>query len=163
MEAVSATLIVLVLIGLAGYFGWQQRQSLRWLRRQRDLPAEDQKYYRRQAWLRLVTCGLMVLLAALLAAYYLFGLEARVNQLVDLGPGQALENLNPEQRQVRWLFGAFCLSVLLLLMTIVFLVALDVWAIRRYGRRHMQKIDADRKAMVQDQLARYRTERNGHG
>src|SRR5262249_52200911 len=113
-------------------------------------------------WLRLITCGLMLLLALFLASYYVFGLEARVNQILALGPVNAPDNLNPEQRQVRWLFGAFCLCVLVLLMAIVFLVAFDVWAIRKYGRRHMRQINADRKAMVEDQLARYRSERNGH-
>jgi hypothetical protein len=164
---VSATLIVVALVGLALFFGRQQRQSLRWLTEQQELQPEDRRYHRRQAWLRLVNCGLMLLLALLMAGYYLLGLNARVNELVAMGPVNAPENLNLEQKQARWWFGAVTFSMLVLLMTIVFLVAIDIWSIRRYGRRHMRQIDADRRAMVEDQLERYRserdgTERNGH-
>jgi hypothetical protein len=164
-ETIYATLIVIVLVGLSLYFGRQQQQSLRWLREQPDLPPEDQRYYRRQAWLRLVNCGLMLLLAVLVGVYYI-GFDARVAALAELIQARQERHeqvpLDAEQLQLRRLFAGFCFTVLIILMTIVFLVAVDIWAIRRYGRRHLRQINADRRAMIDDQLSRMRSERNGH-
>jgi hypothetical protein len=167
VESICATLIVVVLVCLALYFGRQQQQSLRWLREQTELPPEDQRYYRRQAWLRLINSGLMLLLATLVGAYYLGGFDARVVALGNLIADGIKRNepvpLDAEQIQLRRIFAGFCLAVLLILMTMVFLVAADIWAIRKYGRRHMSKINADRRAMIDREVARMRSvERNGH-
>ena len=167
MQPVAATLIVVVLVGMALYFGWQQRSALLWLGTQTELAPEDQRYYRRQAWLRLTNSALMLLLAALVAGYYLGGLEARVTALADRVQEQRdraeAVTLNAEQSELAHQFAAFCIAILVLLMAIVFLVAIDLWAIRRYGRRHLRKIQADRRAMMETQMARFRSERNGHG
>ena len=57
---------------------------------------------------------------------------------------------------LNWL-GAF-----LVLMAILYLAAADLWAIRQYSLRHHRKIQADRRAMIEDQAARMRRQRNGH-
>jgi hypothetical protein len=102
----------------------------------------------------------------MVGSYYLFGLDARATALGDLIQARVDQNikpvLDPEQQRLRWTWLAFWIGTTIVLMTIVFLVAIDIWAIRRYGRRHMQQINADRRAMVEDQLARHRSERNGH-
>lgn len=167
MQTVAATLIVISLVGLALYFGWQQRQSLRWLGEQTDLSSEDRNYYRRQAWRRLVNSGLMLVLAILVAVYYLGGMEARVSALADLAQARhdraEAPNFDAQQAELARTFAAFCFAVLVLLLAIVLLVAVDVWAIRRYGRRHLRQIQAHRRAMLESQIARMRSERNGHG
>ena len=60
-----------------------------------------------------------------------------------------------------WLAVAV-MTVLILLMASLFLAAWDIWAIRRFGRRHLSQIDADRRAMVQEQVTILRSRRNGH-
>ena len=59
--------IVLVLLGLAGYYAWRQVQTLRRLRWETELSEDDRRYTTRLAWRRLLCCGLMVLLAGLMA------------------------------------------------------------------------------------------------
>jgi len=76
-ELAVILVFVAVLLGLAGYFGWRQVQTLRRLRLQTELPPEDQNYYKHQSWRRLVGCALMILLAALLSGWYLLGFDTQ--------------------------------------------------------------------------------------
>jgi hypothetical protein len=165
-ETIFAALIFLVLFCLALYFGRQQVQALRWLRMQPQLPPEDQQYARRQIKLRLIGCALLVVLGSQVASAYLFGLEERVRELAqDIERQKNLDQpvqLNPEQRALRALYGIYWIAALVVLLLIVLLAAYDIWAIRRYGRRHQRKIDEERRAMLKDEVARLRTDRNGH-
>ena len=47
-------------------------------------------------------------------------------------------------------------------MLLLFLTAYDLWAIRRYGLRHLRQIQADRQAMIEQEISIIRTQRNGH-
>jgi hypothetical protein len=159
-------LLVAILVGLAGYYGWRQVQTLRGLKHSQD-PAEDRWYFRNQAWRRLVGCALMVCLALLLAGWFVLGLEDLTNQLVQQGHEAAATEekpqMNPQQRRVLYVSGLYMVFTLLVCCAIVCTVALDVWAIRRYGLRHLRQIQEDRRAMIERQAARLRSERNGHG
>lgn len=161
-----AALIFCALVGLALYYGRQQFHTFARLRSGEEISPEERGYLHGQAWRRLVNSGLMLLLAALIAGYYLTGLENRVTELGETVQAHnqqgAKLDLNPEQRSTRALFAGFCLSILLLLMAMVFLVAIDVWAIRRYSRQFMKQLNAERRAMLEGQVARLRAERNGH-
>jgi hypothetical protein len=165
-ETIFAFLIFFVLFCLAFYFGRQQLQTLRWLRTQPNLPAEDQQYARRQVKLRLIVCGLLVVLGSQVAATYLFGLEDRIRDLAQQIQKQQEANqpvhLDPEQKALRTVYGIYWMAVLAVLATIVLLAAYDIWAIRRYGRRHLKRINDERRAMLEGQVARMRSERNGH-
>jgi len=165
-ETIFATLIFLVLFCLALYFGRQQMQTLRWLRTQPDLPPEDEQYARRQLKLRLIGCGLLVVLGSQVAGAYLFGLEERIHQLgqkiqQQKEQGQPVD-LDPDERALRTVYGIYWIAALVVLLTIVFLAAYDIWAIRRYGQRHLRRIHEERRAMLKDEVARMRTDRNGH-
>jgi len=70
--------------------------------------------------------------------------------------------LDAEQKQFRRWYVGYWISALLLLLAVVCLAGFDLWAIRRYGNRHMQQIRDDRKAMFQEELSRLRSQRNGH-
>lgn len=169
MDAVLPILAVLIfcaLLGLALYYGRQQLQTFRRLRSGEEFHPDERRYLHRQAWRRLVNSGLMLVLAGLIAGYYLCGLEARVTALGDLVESQRQRGeavvFDAEQQRVGWLFGGFLITILLVLMAMVFLVAIDVWAIRRYGRQFMKQLNAERRAMLEGQVARLRAERNGH-
>jgi hypothetical protein len=155
-----------LLVGLAVYYAWRQGQTLRRLQVAPE-PTEDHYYFRNQAWRRLVGCGLMACLALLLAGWFLLGLDDLTNQLVQQGHVAAATEerpqLNPQQRNILRVAGLYLVLTLLVCFAIVCTVALDVWAIRRYGLRHLRQIQDDRRAMIEQQAARLRTERNGHG
>src|SRR5262249_46207062 len=122
------------------------------------------RYLRNQAWLRLANSGLMVALAVLLALSFL--VEKPAQALIDEGDaaiarGEEPDN-SPEHRLFVKYYGAFWLSVLLLLLGMVGIALYDMLAIRRFGQRHYRKIQEDRRAMIARQVARLRRDRNGH-
>jgi hypothetical protein len=165
-QLVFGVLLVLVMLSLAGYYGWRQVQTLRTLPDSQELPGE-RLYVRRQAWRRLVGCVLMLLLACLFSGWFLFGIDDLANQLVQQGheaveSGQPQE-MNAEQQQVFKLVGWYSVGTMLVFLALVVTAGLDVLAIGRFRRRQFQKIRDDRRQMIERQAARIRIQRNGPG
>src|ERR1700676_3685692 len=102
-EYFYAGLIVLVLVGLAGYYGWRQWQALRGLRRLDNLSSADRQYHQGQAWRRLTSCVLMVVLAGLLVGWYSLGQERRAQELSQANKAAKARGEppgpNPQQKQ----------------------------------------------------------------
>jgi ABC-type Fe3+ transport system permease subunit len=166
LEQVVAYLIAGGLLILAGYYAWQQRQTLRSLADQTDLTDPDRSYLRRQAWLRLACCALMLVLAVMVAGTYLSGMEERIAQmgrerqmLSDQGSEAPLD---PDLRRLRTFYGGYWIAVLLVLLAILFLAGIDIVGILRYRRRHLADIAAARREMIAEQVALLRSQRNGH-
>jgi hypothetical protein len=44
----------------------------------------------------------------------------------------------------------------------IYVALMDIWAVRRFGLRQTRQLQADRRAMLERQIALMRTERNGH-
>jgi hypothetical protein len=160
-QIVFGIVLVAVLLGMAGFFGWRQLITLRTLRSSDDLSDEDRRYTRRQAWRRLVCSVIMVILAGMLAAHY--KLEPDAIRLADLRAQDPNHQLTPAEQQTRLVYGIYWSVVLVLLMVIILLAAVDVFAIRSFGLRHFRQIQADRRAMIEGELTRIRSQRNGHG
>jgi hypothetical protein len=163
-----AMALVVVLLGMAGYYTWRQWQALRHLRVADELDAADRRYYLVRAWRRLVGCGVMVLLAAGLAGTYLLGQEWKAH---ELGEAQAVEPHDgdaevaaPDPEQTRWLrqYSTFWIVFSMLLFSLVGLAFWDFLATRRYGMRNLRQIQQDRRAMIEGQLVRLRQQRGGH-
>ena len=158
LEFSYATAIVVVLLGLAGYFGRRQIQTLRGLKNQENLASEDRRYVRNQAILRLSSCVLMVAFAGMLAGAYLTNQQRRA---VELGEQRQAADapLNPEEKAFARQLAAYWIVMLLILLVIVLLAFFDLYAIRTYGRRHYRKIRDDRRAMIERQVAILRSQR----
>lgn len=154
--------MVAVLVAVAVYFGRQQFQALRILKLAESLPADDRRYAHRQAWRRLFGCGLLLVIAAMLAWWYLSGQDRLMTELGELKQkvpeGQKLE-LNDEQKSLVRTSIFWWNTILALLLVTLILAGFDVWAIRRYGTRHYRRIMEDRNAMLERQLAQLRIER----
>jgi hypothetical protein len=157
----SFTLVlIVVLLGLAGYFGWRQIQALRGLRGQPDLPREDRRYVRRQGVRRLVCCVLMVVLAGMLVGWFFLHPHYREVSL-QLDQRAKGEDITPEQRTFLRLFAIYWIAALFMLFMIFVLAAVDFWAITRFGLRHHRRLQADHRAELEEQVARLRARRNG--
>jgi hypothetical protein len=109
----------------------------------------------------------MVLLACLFSGWFLFGIDDVADHLVQQGR-DAVENgqkpeMDAEQRQAFKLVGWYSVGTMLVFLALVATAGLDVLAISRYRRRQFQKIRDDRRAMIERQAARIRTQRNGAG
>jgi hypothetical protein len=165
LETTLAGVIVGVLLLLAGYYGWQQGRAVRKLKRSENLLVEDRAYHRTHARRVFINCSLMVILAAMVGGWYLFGLDVKARDLgqqVQVQEDEAPRHLDPEQKRTFTFFTFYWILAMLVLLGIVYLALLDLWAVRRYGLRHMRQIQADRRAMLERQLGLLRSERNGH-
>jgi hypothetical protein len=164
-QTIAGALLVVLLVGVSGFFLGRQIQTLRDLPRL-PIPEEEERRLRRQTYRRLVCSSLLLILGFLLATALLF-LEGPAQQLADerdalTAAGQKME-LTEAQRDFARLWGGFWVVFLILLMTVVFLAGFDLWATRRHALREQRKIQADRRAMLEQQISRLRHERNEPG
>jgi hypothetical protein len=162
-EQIVGLLIVVVLLAIAGWFGWRQIQTLRTLPRQENLSSEDRHYFRSQAWRRLVGCVLMLMLAGLLAGWFLLGLNEFATTLGKQAKEAGDGGLTAEERQRLNVCIYYVVGLLLVLLATIGTAWVDFWAIRRYGLRHRRQIQDERRAMIERQVARLRREGNGQG
>jgi hypothetical protein len=164
-QHVFAALIIAFLFGLSAFYTWRQVQTLRVLRLQENLPREDYRYVHNQAWRRLFCCGLTLLLAVLLLGTFVLGLETKAETLKEQRVERQArgEEMNDEEKQFFNLYTYYWITILLVLLILLCTAAFDLYAIRQFGLRHHRQIQADRRAMLERQVARLRTERNGHG
>lgn len=166
-ESFFAGSIALVLLGVATYYAWRSLQTLRNPKPQDGQSPEDRGYARAQAWRRLANSGLMVLMAGLLVAYYGYsaarhedaGTSANEKQIAADQPAGTPD---AAQKQRSFEYFAFWMFFCVILLAIISLALFEFLAIRRYGLRHYRKIQADRREMLEQEVARLRSERNGH-
>jgi hypothetical protein len=165
-QIVFTSFLIVLLLGLACFTAWRQWQTPQALSGQIEPSPEDQLFVRRQVRRRLWCAGLMLLLAGLLALSFV--LEGPANQLVAQGEAARIlrgepQPLDAEQERFLQLWSGFWIVTLLVLLGIIILAGLDLFAIRRYGYRHLRQIQADRRAMIEGQIVRVRSQRNGRG
>ncbi len=163
-QVVWGVALIAALLGVSVFYAWRQGRALRELRAAEDLPAEEARYRYRQAYRRLVNCALMLVLAVLLAGTLVF-LEGPTQKLaderqalLDAGATEPLPDATPEQQRLINNYALTWILILLVLLAIVVLAALDLWSTRKFGLQQYRQIQADRRAMIESQLARMREE-----
>jgi hypothetical protein len=162
IQLICVAAAIPVLLGLAFFFGGRQFAVLRHLRERPEMPAEEQRRLRRQAYRRLVSCGLLILLALLLAGAQLF-LEERADLFIDAQDARPADasapEPTPEQRDFLRLYGAYWIVCLMVLLAIVALAGVDLWQTRRQGLRERRQLLDDHRVLLEQQITRYRQER----
>jgi hypothetical protein len=164
-QVLFGTLLVVVLLGLAGYYAWRQMQTSRAMRAAEETGPEERVYLRRQVWRRIFGCVLMVILAVMLSGQLLF-LEGPMQDLSDHINAAQQRGEEPEltldERNLRKFYTVWNIGLLLTLLVFLATAGVDYLSTRRFGRRQLRRIQADRRAMIERQAARLRQERNGH-
>lgn len=164
-QIIFGAVLVLVLLFVAIFYIVRQIVALRRLRAAEEMAVEERAYLHGRARRRLITSLLLFLLGVMLAGALIY-LEGRAQQLAEEQAAKEQQGdttpLAPEQRGFVQFYTWFWIFFLLILMTVVFLAALDYWATRRYGLRQHRKIIDDRRAMIEREISRLRQERNGH-
>jgi len=148
VDVTIATLLVVVTLGVASFFGWRQFWQIRRLKI--DTPSSEQQFMLRVARRRLVISVLLVLVAIGIATLYVSGLEEAIRVLHEMA--------DPEKRQTAKLYVWIWLSILVILLAIVTLVGIDLWDVRRHWRQSLQQIRDERREMMDEQLAKLRDE-----
>jgi hypothetical protein len=164
-ELIYGGILVVVLLALAGYYGFRQVQMLRGLRLPDERSPEEREFSRKQARRRLISSALMVVFAGLLAGSVAFTPSVRrivaANE-VTVENGEEPQPDLDDQRVTKIIYGSYWIVALLVLLAIVTLAGLDLMAIRRYGHSQLLQIQTDRRAMIEKEVARLRRDRNGH-
>src|SRR5262249_4616527 len=111
----------------------------------------------------LVSCGLTMLLAVLIASLlvsydWTFGHVAR--QRLEV-PAEQWEPPTAEQKFLVRILGGLWVAVLVVVFVGLALALVDMWATRRFGLRQYRKIREERRAMIQGEVNRLRGQRNG--
>jgi hypothetical protein len=163
-QILFGTLLVVALVALGGFYIWRQVRLLRRLRLRLDIPSEEDDFLRGQARRRLLGSALMLVLAGLLA-FVLTTLEPPAQRLAEQREPFTADNappFTPEQESfLRW-WGGLWVVILVVLLAVVVVAGIDAWATRSFARRAFRKLQDDRRAMIERQVARLRQERNGH-
>jgi hypothetical protein len=164
-QIVFGAVLVVILLVIALLYGVRQLLLLRRLPLPEEMPPGEWDHQRSQARRRFVMSLLLLVLALMLAGDLLF-LEVPAQQLADQREAAERQDeappLSDAQRNFARLYASFFILFLLVLMVVVLFAALDFWATRRYGIRQHQKLNADRRDMIEREIARLRRERNGH-
>jgi hypothetical protein len=164
--------LVVALLALAVYYGWRQLRLMRQLRGSADPGSVEALYLRARARRRLRGSALMLLLAAQLAGAMIF-LEGRAQRQADQADaragareqGEEPPPPTPEERSFFRFYTAYWVGILLVLLGMVLLALGDLWATRSFGLRAHRQLQAERREMINRQIARLRQEkqeRNGH-
>jgi hypothetical protein len=164
-ELIYGGILVVVLLVLAGYYGFRQVQMLRGLRAPDERSPEERAFCRKQAWRRLICSALMMALAGLLAGSVAFTPSIRRIVAYNEAAIENAEEPRPEledQRIAKIVYGSYWIVILLVLLAIVAMAGLDLMAIRRYGHSQLLQIQHDRRVMIEKEVAKLRRDRNGH-
>lgn len=160
-EQVFGAALAALLLGLAAFFGWRQRQTMRTVRDDVTLSRADRRYLWQQALRRLCGSALMVVFAGFLIGWLCVG-----QGLSDLAPAadqpDAAAMPDSAKDSLRF-FAVYWMAALLVLLALLALAVLDLWATARYGMRHRQQLAADRQVALEEEAARLRQRRRELG
>ncbi|AWM40940.1 hypothetical protein GobsT_04800 [Gemmata obscuriglobus] len=151
----------LVLVGL--FTGARQRQTLRALGAEPFLPDVDRAYRRGLARRRTVTSAILVLIGALIAGYYVSGMDARMDAIPERDrpalPDGADDPRPAEGKQFARLVAVYWSVVMGLVFVAVCLAVKDFWATRTYWMARYKELRADHETKLQRDLAVHRQQR----
>jgi hypothetical protein len=165
---VGLTLVAGLLL-LSVYYAWRQIKALR---QPIEAGSVEDIYRRGQIRRRLISSGLLFILALQLAGALAF-LEDRAQQQAERADARAdfrerggIAQPAPDERSFARFYSAYWLSILVVLAAVVSLAFVDLWATRRFAVQAHRQLRAERREMIDRQIARLRQEkqeRNGHG
>jgi hypothetical protein len=163
-ERITMAVLVTALVGIAVHYCRKACSTLRATWTEIAMLPEERMFLRRQSWRRLVNGGFMLVLAAMLAGSYVLGFQSRAEEIGRERERQAVTGakppLTPEQHAFGRFFSGYVMVLLILLALIILLAGIDLFATRRYVMTQLRRIQADRRAMVEMQMERWRRERD---
>ncbi|MBM4072005.1 MAG: hypothetical protein FJ271_24230 [Planctomycetes bacterium] len=161
LEITLGCLLAAVLVGLALFFARAQFKTLASLRRQSGLAVDDRLYLRKQAIRRLLCCFLMVVFASMLAGW--FFLEERLSRPLNEEELELRAKARPQElvhhrgkEQTLRVITVYWAAALIVLFAMLLLAAIDLMATARFGFRHYRQLEAEKKSIIEDEVARWR-------
>jgi hypothetical protein len=145
--------VFLIVLGVGA--GLRQFVTLARIRTQPYMADEDHHYFRAQARRRLLASGLLIVIGAMIAVYYLSGMDARMDQIGDKRADAPAE----ADKEFTRLVGLYWIGVILLLGVVVCVAVIDFIATRKYWMARYREIKADHETKLQRDLAVFRQQK----
>jgi hypothetical protein len=157
-------LIAAALVLVGAVTAVRQRRALRALAGEQFLADEDRQYRHGQARRRLLTSALLVVVGIMIGAYYLSGMDARMDAIGARGKGAPPEERPPdpqeaENRAFARFVGFYWIGVLGLVFVAVCLAVLDFWATRKYWMARYKELKTEHETKLQRDLAVFRQQK----
>lgn len=156
-ETLFAASIVTLTCGTSFLFGcWYVRT----LRRSASAQATDvdRGLLRRSAIRRLIVSIFLCLAGGLIAATYMTGLAAEIDQIAAKRENERIPLDAQERQAVSWFIGAWIAALTCVGISVV-LIGVDMYYVRKHWSRRLARLRDDRRAMMERQLSRLRAER----
>lgn len=136
----------------------RQRHALRALADEPFVPAEDVAFRRKMARRRTVTSGLLVLIGVFIAAYYLSGMDARMDAIAERPKGEDGATVPPteEDKQFAKSVGFYWIGVMALVFVVMCAAVVDFYATRKYWMARYREMKTDHDTKLQRDLAVFR-------
>ena len=144
----------LILLGLGA--GARQLVTLARVRIQPYMAEEDRNYYRGQARRRMLASGLLVVIGAMIAYWFVSGMDA---QMDEIGAKQQEGPPAEEDKEFTRQSGMYWIAVILLLGVVVTVAVIDFISTRKYWMARYKEIKADHESKLQRDLAVFRQQK----
>jgi hypothetical protein len=155
-------LILAAVLVLAGVLtALRQRRALRALAEEPFVPPEDLAFRRKTARRRTVTSGLLLLIGALIAAYYLSGMDARMDAIAERPKGADGAPVPPteEEKEFAKTVGFYWIGVMALVFAVMCAAVVDFYATRKYWMARYKEMKTDHDTKLQRDLAVFRQQK----
>ena len=145
--------LAIILVFVAVFFGWRQRNTLAQLRLDQQLSSDEWRYFVKQIRRRLMCSVLLIALAGLFVGWFCLDHDMAALTPAD---GQPLtEEAKDTLRFLTW-YWIIALSVLL---AVLCLAAFDFLATARFGLRRMRQLEHDRRTILEMEATKLRRRR----
>ena len=144
---------ILILLGVGA--GLRQFVTLARVRTQAYMADEDRRYFHSQARRRMLASAFLIVIGAMIAFFFLSGMDARMDQIGEKRGEPPAE----EDREFTKIGGFYWIGVILLLGVLVGIAVVDFIATRKYWMARYKEIKADHEAKLQRDLAVFRQQK----
>jgi hypothetical protein len=151
LQMTVALLIAAVLVAVAAFFIARQRQTMRIVRADAAMPAEQVRYLIRQSQRRLFGSILLLVLAGMLVGSLFFDYEP-LHVPIDELP---LDQQEAARQAVR-VFSIYWMTFLMLLLAVMALAVFDFWATARFGVQQQKLLFQQHQQMLEAELAAHK-------
>jgi hypothetical protein len=155
LEITVALLIAAILVAVAAYFIVRQQQTLRTIRTDATMSAEQRAYLIRQIQRRLVGSILLFLLAGMLVGSFFLDYEP-LRKPIEQVP---LEQQEIAKQAFR-IISIYWMTFLMLLLVLLAIAVFDFWDTARFGVQQQKLLFQQHQEMLEAELAEHKYRQN---
>jgi hypothetical protein len=155
LEMTVAMLIAAMLVAVAAFFIVRQQQTLRTVRADAGMDAEQRRYLLRQSQRRLFGSFLLFLLAGMLVGSLFLDYEPLHKPIEQVQP-----ELQEAAKQAFRVLSLYWMAFLMLLLAVMALAVFDFWATARFSVQQQKLLFQQHQEMLEAELTEHKYRQN---